>query len=186
MHHKVGWLVLNAYAMWAEWAAARDRRRGTAPTGAAPPAPRSHPARSGRLAAPLGAWTVADFHGHSGRYCGEHRTTGGRAWCFDCSEWCYPRAGCVRCREPRLEAVADAAMAVAQWAADGTHLRVPTVAATRRLREALDRLEDDPSAARTPSTAGPGKGLSSACAELTGPTKQNASAITGCHPAEAS
>lgn len=42
------------------------------------------------------------FEGHEGRHCGEHRTTGGRAWCFDCSEWCYPRAPCVRCERPKV------------------------------------------------------------------------------------
>lgn len=26
----------------------------------------------------------------------EHRPTISRAWCFDCSEWCYPTALCVR------------------------------------------------------------------------------------------
>lgn len=34
----------------------------------------------------------AYFHGHTPRECGEHRTVGAhRAWCFDCTEWCYPR-----------------------------------------------------------------------------------------------
>lgn len=37
------------------------------------------------------------FIGHSRRRCGEHRTTGPRAWCSDCSEWCYPEEPCVRC-----------------------------------------------------------------------------------------
>jgi len=31
------------------------------------------------------------------RECGEHRTTGDRAWCFDCSEWCSTASPCVRC-----------------------------------------------------------------------------------------
>jgi hypothetical protein len=26
----------------------------------------------------------------------EHRPTIGRAWCFACSEWCYPSSLCVR------------------------------------------------------------------------------------------
>lgn len=31
-----------------------------------------------------------NFHGHGGP-CGEHRTVGKhRAWCYQCSEWCYP------------------------------------------------------------------------------------------------
>lgn len=38
------------------------------------------------------------FHGFEPRECGEHRTVGShRAWCFDCGEWCYPKAPCVRC-----------------------------------------------------------------------------------------
>jgi hypothetical protein len=40
------------------------------------------------------------FVGHQPRACGEHRTTGRRAWCFECSEWCYPHDGCIRCRYP--------------------------------------------------------------------------------------
>lgn len=31
------------------------------------------------------------FYGWEPRDCGEHRTVGShRAWCFDCTEWCYP------------------------------------------------------------------------------------------------
>lgn len=45
-----------------------------------------------------------NFEGHDGRECGEHRTTGGRAWCFDCSEWCYPTIPCKGCEVPQLEA----------------------------------------------------------------------------------
>lgn len=38
------------------------------------------------------------------RECGEHRTTGQRAWCHDCGEWCYPDALCARCELPALRA----------------------------------------------------------------------------------
>jgi hypothetical protein len=39
------------------------------------------------------------FDGHQPRECGEHRTVGShRAWCFDCTEWCYPGEGCKGCR----------------------------------------------------------------------------------------
>jgi hypothetical protein len=38
-----------------------------------------------------------NFEGFQSRDCGEHRTVGGRAWCHDCGEWCYPDAPCVRC-----------------------------------------------------------------------------------------
>jgi hypothetical protein len=36
--------------------------------------------------------TTADYwYGYGDRDCGEHRTVGPhRAWCFACSEWCYP------------------------------------------------------------------------------------------------
>jgi hypothetical protein len=46
------------------------------------------------------------FTGHEPRECGEHRTVGPhRAWCFDCSEWCYPSEdlACKGCRIPILE-----------------------------------------------------------------------------------
>lgn len=40
-----------------------------------------------------------NFEGYQPRSCGEHRTVGShRAWCFDCSEWCYPGDPCVRCQ----------------------------------------------------------------------------------------
>lgn len=42
--------------------------------------------------------TEGSFYGFQSRDCGEHRTVGPhRAWCYDCSEWCYPKAPCVRC-----------------------------------------------------------------------------------------
>lgn len=47
------------------------------------------------------------FTGHEPRECGEHRTVGThRAWCFDCGEWCYPKAPCVRCEIATLREVA--------------------------------------------------------------------------------
>jgi hypothetical protein len=46
---------------------------------------------------------AADFEGHPDRECGEHRTVGAhRAWCYDCSEWCYPSTGCKGCELPAL------------------------------------------------------------------------------------
>jgi hypothetical protein len=44
------------------------------------------------------------FDGHAGRECGEHRTTGARAWCSACSEWCYPEQPCKGCELPMLRA----------------------------------------------------------------------------------
>lgn len=51
------------------------------------------------------------FEGWPDRECGEHRTVGPiRAWCFDCSEWCYAsdqeEAGCRGCRVTVLIRVA--------------------------------------------------------------------------------
>ena len=48
--------------------------------------------------------TELDFEGHAGRECGEHRTVGGRAWCHDDSEWCYPGLPCRGCELPQLRA----------------------------------------------------------------------------------
>ena len=48
------------------------------------------------------------FFGHEPLECGEHRTVGdSRAVCFDCSEWCYPNAPCVRCEIGELRAKAE-------------------------------------------------------------------------------
>ena len=44
-----------------------------------------------------------NFEGHQGRDCGEHRTVGPhRAWCLDCTAWCYPQEGCPGCQVPQL------------------------------------------------------------------------------------
>jgi hypothetical protein len=45
-----------------------------------------------------------NFEGHDGRECGEHRTTGQRAWCHSCTEWCYPDGPCKGCELPQLHA----------------------------------------------------------------------------------
>lgn len=37
------------------------------------------------------------FCGWWPRECGEHRTTGDRAWCYACAEWCSTASPCVRC-----------------------------------------------------------------------------------------
>lgn len=37
------------------------------------------------------------YAGLEPRDCGEHRTVGERARCFDCSTWCYPDAPCPGC-----------------------------------------------------------------------------------------
>jgi hypothetical protein len=45
-----------------------------------------------------------NFTGHTERECGEHRTTGPRAWCHECCEWCYPEEPCKGCELPQLRA----------------------------------------------------------------------------------
>lgn len=47
------------------------------------------------------------FTGHENRECGEHRTTGSRAWCFNCNEWCYPQMPCVGCEIVPLREFAE-------------------------------------------------------------------------------
>jgi hypothetical protein len=56
------------------------------------------------------------FVGYEPRECGEHRTVGDhRAWCFDCSEWCYPGGedACSGCAVSLLTAQRDQARAIA-------------------------------------------------------------------------
>ena len=38
-----------------------------------------------------------NFEGFEPRECGEHDSTGDRAWCVHCEEWCHPDRPCVRC-----------------------------------------------------------------------------------------
>lgn len=62
-----------------------------------------HNATGGNADAPSTART--EFTGYAGRECGEHRTVGAhRAWCHDCSEWCYPEMPCKGCELPKLRA----------------------------------------------------------------------------------
>jgi hypothetical protein len=49
------------------------------------------------------------WEGFAERECGEHRTLGGRAWCYDCSAYCYPEAPCPGCELPVLRSRAEAA-----------------------------------------------------------------------------
>lgn len=49
-----------------------------------------------------------NFEGFTGRECGDHRTVGDyRAWCHDCTEWCYPNIPCLGCERPQLLAEVD-------------------------------------------------------------------------------
>ena len=47
---------------------------------------------------------MSNWEGCVERECGDHRTTGRRAWCFDCTEWCYEAIPCKGCAVPILEA----------------------------------------------------------------------------------
>ena len=51
------------------------------------------------------------FQGIEPRECGRHHSTGHRAWCFDCTEWCYADSLCRGCELPGLRARAEAAEA---------------------------------------------------------------------------
>lgn len=55
------------------------------------------------------------FAGHADRECGEHRTLGGRAWCHDCTEYCYPTGPCRGCELPALRAERDRLWEAANW-----------------------------------------------------------------------
>jgi hypothetical protein len=48
--------------------------------------------------------TTVRFAGHANRECGDHHSTGHRAWCFNCSEWCYEDIPCKGCELPSLRA----------------------------------------------------------------------------------
>lgn len=47
------------------------------------------------------------FTGHTPRECHDHYSTGGRAWCDDDTEWCYPAVPCARCEIPMLRVKAE-------------------------------------------------------------------------------
>jgi hypothetical protein len=61
----------------------------------------------------------ANFEGHAQSECGEHRTVGPhRAWCFACSEWCYPSSPCKGCELPQVRSVVDTLRATLQATRD--------------------------------------------------------------------
>lgn len=89
------------------------------------------------------------FEGHDGRDCGEHRTTGPRAWCPTCQEWCYPGILCRGCELPLLRARAEKAEGAVQRVRDlaedmRTWCSPHGVAAdyAKRIFEALDQPEE--------------------------------------------
>lgn len=46
-------------------------------------------------------WDGDNYEGRIGG--GEHRTCGGRAWCYGCAEWCYPESYACPCCEPPVD-----------------------------------------------------------------------------------
>ena len=63
-----------------------------------------------------------NFEGQPDRECGEHRTTGSRAWCFECSEWCYPAAGCKGCELAQLRRLVREMLEIAAGGLDVTRV----------------------------------------------------------------
>lgn len=64
-----------------------------------------------------------DGENYEGRVGGtDHRTTGGRAWCYQCSEWCYPKSYACPCCEPPIERDDLLAAIAAMWDAPGSGL----------------------------------------------------------------
>lgn len=60
--------------------------------------PATEPGRTKEIRTPEGY-----FVGFEPRDCGDHRTVGPhRAWCYDCSTWCYPRSPCPGCEVVQL------------------------------------------------------------------------------------
>lgn len=47
------------------------------------------------------------WNGLEPRVCGEHRTTGPRAWCYEDHTWCYPHDPCPGCTTEE-QRIADA------------------------------------------------------------------------------
>lgn len=92
-----------------------------------------------------------NFEGAAKRYCGEHRTLGGRAWCHDCREYCAPVGLCHGCERPQFEAALWALVEAAEAMHKALALSVPdnatspliwhvrnTIAAATAARRALE------------------------------------------------
>lgn len=60
----------------------------------------------------------AHFTGLAARECGEHRSAGPRAWCFNDSEWCTAAVPCRGCELPALRQRAEQAEALLRELAD--------------------------------------------------------------------
>ena len=88
--------------------------------GRRPGVPLAHVAQRGEPV--VTASPEPDFEGHVGRECGEHRTTGVRAWCFDCTQWCYPWQPCSGCELPQLRATVERLQSRITTATDALHL----------------------------------------------------------------
>lgn len=84
------------------------------------------------------------FTGHTGRECGEHRSTGDRAWCHGCGEWCYPVIPCKGCELPQLRASLAKLTHPAQWPDIGHLDRAELETEVVVLRYTLNALRDAP------------------------------------------
>jgi hypothetical protein len=65
----------------------------------------------------------------------DHRPTIGRAWCFACTEWCYPSALCVRGDLVRVQGKVREALDLVGHLPEGNRA---AGAVARVLREALE------------------------------------------------
>lgn len=101
------------------------------------------------------AETATHFVGHENRECGEHRTTGPRAWCFDCSEWCYPAIPCKGCELPTLRAAVERVEALLTSGPIGRVSGERYIRADL-IRDAL-RAPDSPSPSPSPVSAATGE-----------------------------
>lgn len=81
-----------------------------------------------------------NFEGHEERECGEHRTTGLRAWCFDCHEWCYPEAPCTGCHAPALRHALNATLEWLLTLDDEIRFSAEGVSIESLLRHAVDNV----------------------------------------------
>lgn len=81
------------------------------------------------------------FEGFLTRECTEHRTLGARAWCHDCTEYCYPESPCRGCELPQLRArlARLAAAAGAVCAALARTGRLQAIALSAELADLVDQ-----------------------------------------------
>jgi hypothetical protein len=89
-----------------------------------------------------GLWDKdGNFLGHEPCRCGDnHRTTGERAWCSPCQEWCYPDDGCRGCK-PDVDDLMEQVAAQAERIAALEQELVENVGVMNALRRHRDTAE---------------------------------------------